>query len=1101
MNQKKGIIFLLHPKDYNEISLSSISYSNQKDVFILSNKYFPNFQNISSEQILHNFSSYIKNILWSDKMKINFTFDEIMNLKKTNTDIFIVSKEYLPNNNLSININSSKIKLIEIEDRKKILIFDDDYRYIYLNVNNGQIAPSFNANNQPNYNNFQINSNNNNSDFNINQFNINELNNFTENNNNPFQVNSGINFNNLTNFEQNNVINNNINNLGQSNNTVDYNAISPNEESKLKIIQLLILLYANEREIENLLTQGYLMNLETKNLKEFSIINKNLVDKFKQIYHYEVISNILLTQNITNIKETLQNMKYYLSLEEIKSHKNMINKDITSLSQINIKLNTKSCGECDIYKFPINFSIIHKSIINLVQNLIKKHFDDSYYNLQIGISSLFLKSKYEATKIYIYKYNNNLFNIIGVIDLFNDSWNAIYNRHLSKKTFEEYLIRKKIDINKKNQKQNLFDSSNKLLGYIYLVSLSGQNGNVTQNIIDNGIINDINNLNINKNDNVKKSNFSSIYHKLIDSINNLQPNYPNINNTTIFPLNELKGINVYIIESSKLQYCMDTIKNLRKTYDDFSFCLNNNDIISVENASETTKYSFINSEVLNYFKIDNIIVLPKLFLFIFMKDYTQKNMLIYNPKQKNYLNIINYNNNSFNIKKPTKQKIPKDIKKKHALGLENIGATCYMNATLQCLCHIDSIKNYFLNDNIYNQNVITKPNSLTKYFADVLRKLWSETYETYYAPKDFKDKISIMNPLFQGIQANDSKDLVLFIFETIHNEMNNPSQNPDQINLQNIPNELVQFRQNYYSQNYSIISKIFYYEQSNIMECQNCHYKTYNFNIMNIIIFPLEKVRLYLAKRKPEGFTVVTLYDCFEQNQEKEMLEGANQIYCNQCHKNANASSFNQFYTCPEVLTVILNRGKGLEFDVNFSFPMELTIEKYVQDKSYIPNYELIGCLTHHGPSGMAGHFVAYCKSPIDNQWYFYNDAEVTPCYNAENEMNSNGIPYILFYQRRKTQYIQNAINNNINININNNDGKPKCIYFTYEGKEGYYEYTDDNKLLYDAYNEFCNKYGWDPSGKRLMLMKDNNMIDLEEYKSLAENGINNGDKICIINN
>ena len=172
-----------------------------------------------------------------------------------------------------------------------------------------------------------------------------------------------------------------------------------------------------------------------------------------------------------------------------------------------------------------------------------------------------------------------------------------------------YLIRKKIDINKKNQKQNLLNSLNKLLGYIYLISLSGQNGNVTQKFTEDGIIKDINNLNINKNDNIKKTNFSSIYHKLIDSINNLEPNYPNeipnikaiINKIS---LNELKGITVYIIETQKLQYCIDTIKDLRKTYNDFSFCLNDYDIIPAENFSETTKYSFINSEVLNYYIIN-----------------------------------------------------------------------------------------------------------------------------------------------------------------------------------------------------------------------------------------------------------------------------------------------------------------------------------------------------------------------------------------------------------------------------------------------------------------------------------------------------------------
>jgi ubiquitin carboxyl-terminal hydrolase 2/21 len=410
-----------------------------------------------------------------------------------------------------------------------------------------------------------------------------------------------------------------------------------------------------------------------------------------------------------------------------------------------------------------------------------------------------------------------------------------------------------------------------------------------------------------------------------------------------------------------------------------------------------------------------------------------------------------------------------------------------MNATLQCLCHVSSLKDYFLDDNRYYQEVMTKPTArLTQSLAEVVRKLWSQTTETYYAPRNFKNIISQMNPLFQGIQANDSKDLVLFIFENIHNELNNPSQNPTDINLNNIRPELYQFRQNYYSQNYSTISQIFYYEQSSIMKCLNCGFETYNFNIMNMIIFPLEKVRLYLQKVNPQGFGAVTLYDCFDQNEQIEMLEGANQIYCNSCRQNSNATSSNKLYTCPEVLTIILNRGKGLEFEVEFSFPMTISIEKYITDKTCDPNYELIGVLTHHGPSGMAGHFVAYCKSPVNGQWYFYNDATVTQCSsNVESEMQSKGIPYILFYQRRKTKMEGNY--------------ESKCIYFTYEGKEGYYDYTDDNKMLYQVYSEFRSKYGWAPEGGRLMLTKNDNMLDLDEYKSLRENGINDKDKICII--
>ena len=62
-------------------------------------------------------------------------------------------------------------------------------------------------------------------------------------------------------------------------------------------------------------------------------------------------------------------------------------------------------------------------------------------------------------------------------------------------------------------------------------------------------------------------------------------------------------------------------------------------------------------------------------------------------------------------------------------------------------------------------------------------------------------------------------------------------------------------------------------------------------------------------------------------------------------------------------------------------------------------------------------------------------------------------------------------------------------------------EYIDDNKRLYEAYNEFCNKYEWAPKGQRLMLVKNDDMIDLEDFKGFAENGINDGDKICILKN
>ena len=53
--------------------------------------------------------------------------------------------------------------------------------------------------------------------------------------------------------------------------------------------------------------------------------------------------------------------------------------------------------------------------------------------------------------------------------------------------------------------------------------------------------------------------------------------------------------------------------------------------------------------------------------------------------------------------------------------------------------------------------------------------------------------------------------------------------------------------------------------------------------------------------------------------------------------------------------------------------------------------------------------------------------------------------------------------------------------------------------LLSEAYNKFREKYTEMPVSGRMMLLTETNMRDLEEYKSLKDNGIKDGDKISVI--
>ena len=79
---------------------------------------------------------------------------------------------------------------------------------------------------------------------------------------------------------------------------------------------------------------------------------------------------------------------------------------------------------------------------------------------------------------------------------------------------------------------------------------------------------------------------------------------------------------------------------------------------------------------------------------------------------------------------------------------------------------------------------------------------------------------------------------------------------------------------------------------------------------------------------------------------------------------------------------------------------IEHPITKYVEKKNKPLLYNLIGVITHIGKSGPAAHFVASCKSSVDNMWYRFNDSFVSKINNVQKDIINFETPYILFYQK-----------------------------------------------------------------------------------------------------
>jgi len=343
------------------------------------------------------------------------------------------------------------------------------------------------------------------------------------------------------------------------------------------------------------------------------------------------------------------------------------------------------------------------------------------------------------------------------------------------------------------------------------------------------------------------------------------------------------------------------------------------------------------------------------------------------------------------------------------IGLNNIGATCYMNATLQALSNTKDFTQYFLNDYNYNPKDISK--NMSNEFYKLLNLLWDKNKrKSSFSPNDFKETLSKENPLFKGIKANDSKDLITFLLEKLHSELNQPDNSPVNGYAENQFDEkysLNLFYQDYQRNYRSIISNLFYGVIEIKNQCTGCNYTKFNFQVFNFLEFPLEQVNIFcfqngkrMALVNSDGTNPdINLYECFDYYQKVELMSGDNQMYCNVCNASLNAYYTSIIYSAPKYLIINLNRGRNAVYQCRIYFPETLKLFKYVINADGNTEYELYAVISHIGPSSMDGHFVAYCRNRMDDKWYCYNDAFVNECIKAQ-EYN-NGMPYILFYRAK----------------------------------------------------------------------------------------------------
>lgn len=193
----------------------------------------------------------------------------------------------------------------------------------------------------------------------------------------------------------------------------------------------------------------------------------------------------------------------------------------------------------------------------------------------------------------------------------------------------------------------------------------------------------------------------------------------------------------------------------------------------------------------------------------------------------------------------------KIIQEPGTLGLGNMGNTCFMNSALQCLAHTKELTDYFLSgvyqEELNPDNPLGMNGAIAEAFGLLLHRIWAQdSTSTSYSPREFKSQLQRFAPQFSGYQQHDSQELVAFLLDGLHEDLNRVLkkpyvEKPDWEGGRDL--ELAKLAQTswdgYMKRNDSVIVDLFQGQYQSTLVCPECEKVSITFDPFMYLTLPL----------------------------------------------------------------------------------------------------------------------------------------------------------------------------------------------------------------------------------------------------------------------
>ena len=518
---------------------------------------------------------------------------------------------------------------------------------------------------------------------------------------------------------------------------------------------------------------------------------------------------------------------------------------------------------------------------------------------------------------------------------------------------------------------------------------------IQNNKVNNSLNNHSNNIQNNNTPSKKDNIQSNISQKKIsqsyvqNSINNnFSPFAHNSQNQFNFPSNIPSNIQFNIPSSNNNSNINQNVININQNNININhnnFNINNNDYQN-QNQNQNMMNQSQNNHDIN----------TKTF------DLIQKSNQFNNQSNNNIL-MQNSSKNKLNMKS-SKYSFAR-YKKAAMTGLKNLGNTSYLNSVLQLLCSIRTFSSYFLNpkNGAYFENDIQKY-SLSFVFYRLCTHLYpfpEKRGRELYKPDSFMLLLGASNAVYKDYKAKDPNMLISYILYKLHDELNNDKNkgnNFSDINMNIASNREATINnglKNFYNNNSSRIFNYFGWFEIKETKCMNCNNELYS--LLNFFTFELN------------------IYDCARFGRYQQLrienclkfykIPKIKKKYCYFCKGYNEVTTTTQIYSSPNIFIFLLNLENytdDKDYDnINFIIEKNINLGNFIENKIGPLKYELNGIVFL---DEKRKKYITICQSPVDLQWYFYDD-EIVEMIEYETffeKIEQNNLiykPYILLYK------------------------------------------------------------------------------------------------------